>query len=175
MFNDRCRSEVQAPPMKIQPAYQTIGADRASMSQLRASIESISSIPKVLAASGESNTTGIVSTSATKKRLRMSRSMAAAILGSDMSWDIPPWPSCGASCDGSWCCSWARVCGSSYCMRSCLVPHVIGASCALWASSPVVAPATSPSQRYPVRRTASRTRSSSTTAASDSTSSSPRW
>ena len=128
MFRARLRSEVQAPPMKTQPAYQTTGAESASISQLRASIESSSSRPKVLTASGDSSNTGIVSASATKKRLRMSRSIAAAIVGSDMSCDIPPCPSCAASSDGSWCSAWARVCGSSYCIRSHFVPQVIGAS-----------------------------------------------
>jgi hypothetical protein len=109
MFSARWCSEVQAPPMKIHPAYQTMGTDSTSISQLRASIESSSSSPKVLTASGESSTTGIVSASATKKRSRMSRSIAAAIAGSDMSCDMPPWPSCGASWAGSWWCSSAPV------------------------------------------------------------------
>jgi hypothetical protein len=39
------------------------------------------------------------------------------------------------------------VWGSSYCMRSHLVPQVIGASCAACASQPVVVPPGSPSQR----------------------------
>ena len=133
--------------MKIQPAYQTIGAESTSISQLRASIDSINSSRNVLTASGESSTTGIVSANATKKRLRMSRSIAAAIVGSDMSCDTPPWPACVASSDGSWCSASARACGSSHCMRSRLVPQVIGASCAVCASRPVLVPAGSPSQR----------------------------
>jgi hypothetical protein len=147
MFSARWPSDVQAPPMKIQPAYQTIGAESTSISQLRASIDSISSSPNVLTASGESSTTGIVSASATKKRLRMSRSIAAAIVGSDMSCDMPPWPAWVASAVGSRCSASARVCGSSYCMRSHFVPQVIGASCAVCASRPVVVPPGSPSQR----------------------------
>jgi hypothetical protein len=93
MFSERLRSDVHAPPMKIQPAYHTTGADRTSMSQLRASMESTSSMLNVLTASGESSTTGTVRASATKKRLRMSRSIAAAMVGSDMSCDMPPCPS----------------------------------------------------------------------------------
>jgi len=146
MFSARLRSEVYAPPMKTQPAYQTTGVDRTSMPTLRAVWESISSSPSVLTASGESSTTGMVSASATKKRLRMSRSIAAAIVGSDMSWSSPPCPSRSCSL-GSRCSRRASVCGSSYCMRSHLVPHVIGAICAAWASSPVEARAGSPSGR----------------------------
>ena len=37
MFSDRLRSDVHAPPMKIQPAYHTTGVESTSMSQLRAS------------------------------------------------------------------------------------------------------------------------------------------
>jgi hypothetical protein len=132
--------------MKTQPAYQTMGAESTSISQLRASTESTSSIPNVLTASGESSTTGTVSASATEKRLRMSRSIATAIVGSDMSCDIPPWPSWAASRAGSRWWSSALVCGSSYCIRSHFVPQVIGAICTPWASSPVLR-RRSPSQR----------------------------
>ena len=145
--------------MNTQPAYQTIGADSTSISQLRAVWDWSSSIPKVLTATGDSRTTGIVSASATTKRLRMSRSIAAATVGSDMSCDMPPWPWAAASWAGSRCCSSAAVCGSSYCMRSHLVPQVIGAICAAWASCPVDRPERSPSQRYPTRLTAAHTSS----------------
>ena len=43
MLSARLRSDVQAPPMNTQPAYQTTGVDRASISQLRTSRDSIRS------------------------------------------------------------------------------------------------------------------------------------
>ena len=51
-------------------------------------MDSMSSRPNVLTATGEIRTTGIVKSSATKNRVRMSRSMSAAIVGSDMSWPM---------------------------------------------------------------------------------------
>jgi len=145
MLSWRWRSDVPAPPMKIQPAYQTIGVERTSMMTFRAFSEPISSRSNVLTAMGENRMTGMVRARATKKRRRMSRSMAAAMAGSDMSCDMPSCPP--ASTAGSRC-SWdAAVCGSSYCMRSHLVPQVIGAICAWWASSAAVGPPGSPAQR----------------------------
>lgn len=51
-------------------------------------MEEMSSRPNVLTATGEISTTGTVKSSATKNRVRMSRSMSAAIVGSDMSWPM---------------------------------------------------------------------------------------
>ena len=118
--------------MKIQPAYQTTGVDSASISQLRAVSEWISSKSKKLTVTGESAKTGIESASARKKRRRMSFSIARATLGSDMSWSMPACSSAPGST--SWCSCSAEVCGSSYCIRSCLVPQQIGASWASWPS-----------------------------------------
>ena len=87
--------------------------------------------------------TGTVNATATKKRFRMSRAMSPAMSGADMSWPMPAW-SRGA---GGWCSASTGVCGSSYCMRSAVVQHVIGASRAVWASSAAVGGSPSPAIR----------------------------
>jgi hypothetical protein len=119
--------------MKIQPAYQTTGVESTSMIQLRAVSEPTISSPKKSTVTGEKRKTGIESRSAKRKRLRMSSSIARATLGSDMSWSMPE---CSSGAPG-WTCSCsasAALCGSSYCIRSCLVPQQIGASWASWPS-----------------------------------------
>ena len=45
MFSARCRRDVAAPPMKIQPAHHTTGLESAAISQLRASSEVTTWIP----------------------------------------------------------------------------------------------------------------------------------
>jgi len=45
MLSARWRSDVAAPPMKIQPAHHTTGAESAAISQLRASSDVTTWIP----------------------------------------------------------------------------------------------------------------------------------
>ncbi len=91
--------------------------------------------------SGEYSTMGMVSSSAMKNLLRMSRSIAAAMPGSDMawpawSWSAMAWPAWSAGAGGAaawpaWAWWAAAVAGISYCMRSWRVPIVMG-----WVSTP---------------------------------------
>ena len=92
----------------------------------------------------ESRITGIVKASATKNRLRMSRAISVAMSGEDMSWPMPALP---ASATGGSCSCSVGVCGSSYCMRSAVVQHVIGVRRAVCASSDAVGPSPSPAIR----------------------------
>jgi hypothetical protein len=93
MSSVRWRSAPAAPETNIQPDQNTTGVASRSISQ-PATAWGTSSRPRSPLPIGESRTVGMVSARATQKRVRMSRSMAAAMAGSDMSWAMPdsPWP-----------------------------------------------------------------------------------